>query len=318
MNPNYTRDDEKKVTFIAANIKTEEKLLEYEKTLADENKSMDERLKAYCIVFTYYRRKKETNKCIDLYENYRNSFNGDFIFIFIHFYSIAIKETGRRKDLVRSIDLARKSLLIQPHHTGALNNLAESLCCLAEEDGVKKTSSKQLLNEASGYVQEAIDLERDYPKFYSTKAVILSGLGDHKNALKEISKAINMEDSRSFDYTLRISDYVVKKMKIDLRWSIDSVTKKSRRELGDAMDEARKSNLQILSLFVAITSFVIAGINISVNFSLEDAVQLIFVLSSATLMTISGFTLLYDSQKGLWRFARAFGIGLLMLIIAFI
>jgi len=314
MSNNHERSYEHKVTHAATHI-TQSELTEYKEAIGDENKTREERLYAYCVVFTCYRRQKESNKCIDLYEKYKEQFGNEFIVM--HLLSIAVKESGRRKDLVRSIELARKSLAIHPRHVGALHNLAGSLSRLAEEDGIETSSSREFLQEARDTVEEAIDLDSDYPKFYATKAEILSAQGDHKSALREIAKAIDKEDSGSSDYSLRISDYLARKLKIDLRKSIESVTEESRRELNNAMSEARKSNLEILSFFVAVISFVIAGINIAVKFSLEDAVQLMFVLSSSMLMAISGFILLYDSNRRLPRFFQAFAVGVVILFISF-
>ena len=314
MSSTHERAFELEITKVATHMQHSD-LIEYQRTVADETTNKDDRLYAYCVVFTYYRRQKDINKCIDLFEKYSFLFPKEFIVL--HYFSIAVKETGRRKDLIRSIELARESLSIQPRHVGALHNLAGSLFLLAEEDGSQKESSRILLNEARDNVEEAIDLESGYPKFYATKAEILSALGDHKSALREVTKAIDKEDSNSSDYPLRISDYLSRKMKIELRRSITSVSEESRRELKEAMDEARKSNLEILSFFVAIISFIVAGINITVKFSFAEAVQLLFVLSATMLMAVSGFILLFDSHRSFIRFLQAFIVALVMLLIAF-
>ncbi|MET0071185.1 MAG: hypothetical protein ABW096_14205 [Candidatus Thiodiazotropha sp.] len=310
----HERSFEREVTLQATQISSSD-LDEYISTLSNKENSREKRLFAYCVIFTYYRRQKEINKCIDLYEQFKREFGDEFIVM--HLLSVAVKESGRRKDLVKSIKLARHALTLQQRHVGVLHNLAGALFRLAEEDGIKKASSRKLLQEARDSVEEAIDIESDYPKFHATKAEILSALGDYKGGLNEIYKAIDGEDSRSSDYPLRISEYMARKQKIELRKSISEVTDESRRELAAAMSEARRSNLEILSFFVAVVSFVIAGINIAVKFTLQDAVHLIFVLSASMLLTVSGFILLYDSDRRFTRFLQAFAVGLVVLLISF-
>ena len=314
MTSSHERSYEQNVTRVATRISKSE-LEAYEEALGNREKVRAERLFAYCVSFTYFRRQRDLGKCLDLYEKYCDEFGEEFIVM--HLLSIAVKETGRRKDLVKSIELGRQALSIHPRHVGALHTLAGSLFLLAEEDGIENRASKERLQEARDLVEEALDLESDYPKFFATKAEIVSALGDHNGALREISKAIDKEDSESSDYSLRISDYLARKLKIELRKSIESVTDESRRELTAAMNEARESNLQTLTFFVAVISFVIAGINIAVKFSIQDAALLIFLLASAMLMAFSGFILLYDSKSHLPRFFRAFSVAVLILLIAF-
>jgi tetratricopeptide (TPR) repeat protein len=314
MNNPHERSYEREITRAATRI-TSSNLDVLAAQLADENRSMEDRLYDFCVLFTYFRRQKETNKCLDLFERHSETFGDQFIVV--HLLSIAIKEKGRKKDLLRSIELARKALSLHPRHTGALHNLAGALYLLAEEDGINTQTSRELLREARDTVEEALDLESNYPKFYATKAEILSGLGDHDTALREIAKAIDKEDSGALDYPLRISDYLSKKLKIELRKSIQTLTEEHRQELLSAMSEARRSNLEILSFFVAIISFTIASINIAVKFAIEDIALLFFLLASALLMAVSGFILLFESRHALRRFVQAFTVAGVIFLVAF-
>lgn len=313
MHSTNDREFENEITNIAMSA-SRKGLKQYLEVLEDTNKSKEERIRSYSILFTYHRRRKNINKCIKLYNDYSDAFQG--VFIYYHLYSIAIRDTGLKRDLLKSTEMAREALSLQPRNSGALHSLASLLCLRHEAEENDKPSS--LLEEARDLVEDAISIEPTYPKFYSTRAQILSYLGDYQAAQKDISTAINIEDSNLKDYSLRISDYLAIKMKIELQKSITYVVENSKREIRRAVDEARRSNIEILSFFVAVVTFVIAGMNIAVKFELADASQLIFVLSSAMLMAISGFMLLYDSDGRFKRFLQTFLFSVIILFISFI
>lgn len=307
-----SREYELEITRLATHLKDAE-LPALWHVLEDPNGDRSARLQAYCVLFTYHRRHREIKRCIDLYEKYRADFGNEFIAQ--HLLSIAQRDSGKRKDLLSSIELAETALESVPRHPGVLNTLAGALLRLAQDEGTEKETSQRRLKEAREAVEEAIELESSYAKFYATKADILSALGDYENALGEITKAIDKEDRHASDYPLRITDYLTRKLKIELSRSIKTVTDESRMELADAMTEARRSNLEILSFFVAVITFLLAGINIAARFPLQNAIQLLFVLSSLMLITVSGFILLYDSRRRWTRFFQAFvvAIGILLL-----
>ena len=307
-----SREYELDVTRIATHI-TDAELQVLQRTLDNPTADRSARLRAYCVIFTRRRREREINKCFALYERYKLDFGDDFIAL--HLLSIAQRDSGRRKDLLSSIKLAEAALETAPRHAGVLNTLAGALLRLAEDDGIEKETSRDKLKQAREAVEQAIELEPDYPKFYATKADILSALGDYEGARAEMTRAIDKEDRHASDYPLRLTDYLNRKAKIELSRSIKTVTEESRRDLANAMADARRSSLEILSFFVAVITFLLAGINIAIKFSLENAIQLLFVLSSLMLMTISGLILLYDSHRRWTRFFQAFAVAIVILLL---
>lgn len=307
-----SREYELQITRDATHI-TDAELQDLRRTLENPNAGRADRLNAYCVIFTYHRRHREIQKCIEIYEKYRAEFGNEFIAL--HLLSIAQRDSGKRKDLLSSIKLSETALESVPRHVGVLNTLAGALLRLSEDEGIEKETSQRRLKEAREAVEEAIELEPDYAKFYATKAEILSALGDYENALAEIARAIDKEDRGASDYPLRITDYLTRKLKIELGKSIKTVTDESRIGLANAMAEARRSNLEILSFFVAVITFLLAGINIAVKFSLQNAIQLLFVLSSLMLMTVSGLILLYDSHRRWRRFLQAFAVAIVILLL---
>lgn len=312
---NNPRKLEKSITEIAMRL-DHSGLPEFEAILDDESKPVSERLRAYCVIFTFLRRRKDINRCFELYEKYQQMFKKEFLFL--HLYSIALKQTGRKSDYKRSIEVAREAIKICPRrHAGALHNLAESLYLLADEIGLETTDARKLLDEAKDLIELVISIEPDYPKFHGTKAKIDAGLGDFPSAIREIASAIDREDSSSTDYPLRVSDYLETKMRIELRRSVHAAVKASKAEIQKAVEETRRSHIEILSFFVAAVSFIIGGINVAVALRFEDASRLIFYLASAILFAMVGFVSLYDSDRLARRILLAMLIGGIIFALGF-
>ncbi len=84
-------------------------------TLQDEDKLIEERYRAYLVIFVYHRRRKDIGKCIQLYNDYKELFGDRFLTL--HFYAIALKETGSHTDLEKAVFLARKAVSLEPENS---------------------------------------------------------------------------------------------------------------------------------------------------------------------------------------------------------
>lgn len=286
-----------------------EELDSWEAILADPAKPKQERLKAYCVLFTYRRRSRDLGDCLKLHRKYEDDFKDTFFYH--HLYAIALKESGRRRDIDPAVESARSALALAPDNVGALHSLASALYLSAQAADFKAPDCDKKVGEALELVDEAICIE-GYAKFYSTKAQILSAKGLPDLASDAIREAIEREDSRKKDYHLRLSDYFSVRSQIELRKRIREATEYADATIKAALDDARRSNLEILSFFIAAVSFIIAGINITVKLPAADVAGLIFILSAAMLISVSGFALFYGGYGAKRRFSVVFAIGLLM------
>lgn len=283
--------------------------------ILENDESINKRYEAYLILFIFYRRKKNITKCIDFYHQYKGVFGERFLII--HFYSIVLKHTNNKIDLNESINTARASLkLLQNNHSGALNNLAEGLCTYIESFNLEKKEIKKFANESLDLADAAIKLEPNYAKFYGTRSRALCLLGELKQAKKDIETAIDKEDSFSSDYSLRISDYNSIKAQIILKKTVNEITIDTKNEIQIISDEMKKTNLEILSFFVVVISFVIGSITLAKGMQLIEAIQLIFVLASSFLMVVAGFTLLFNSRNKVTRFIFSFIVSSLIFVVA--
>ncbi len=287
----------------------------YNKVLENEKSDYKTRLISYLLIITYHRRRKDVKLCNRLTKLYHHLFKSEFLYL--HTYSIVLKMSELKNDIGKSISLAEKTVQMQPNNCGALHNLAGSLYMYSECDGISESKRIEQLETAQKYVYEALAIEPDYPKFHATQAKILAAVGDFTAARNSLLIAIDLEDSNSKDYNIRLTDYLNIRMRIDLLNAKNDLKKNIKNEIDKAAAEARKNNLEILSFFVAIISFTIGGISILKNFAITEAIQLIFVLSASLLIVISGATLIFDGNHKFKRFLYSIIFAILLLILAY-
>lgn len=284
-----------------------------EAVIVDESRSAQERLYAYCTCFTFHRINKNIRQCLDLFHSHKKLFSDTFSLN--HTYAIAVKLSGRNRDIDRSIAFARKSLEIATNHPGATHNLSESLLLKARLLPANSTDRQELLSEAVDVVDEAILIEPHYAKFYATKARIEALRGLFAEAKIAVTRAIEQEDSSRLDYALRISDYLSAKSEIELIEATAQVQEDAKVRLDAAIADVRRSNIEVLSFFVATISFIIAAINISVSFKPNEVVGLLFVLAAAMLLTVTTFSFVFSRKRQLANltFASLMALFLIML-----
>ena len=287
----------------------------FDKVLEDDNNDYRIRLISYLILITYHRRRKDVKLCLRLAKLYHYLFKSEFLYL--HTYSIVLKMSELKNDIGKSVSLAEKTVQMQPDNCGALHNLAGSLYMYAECDGMESKRIEQL-ESAQKYIYEALVLEPDYPKFHATQAKILAAIGDFTTARTSLLTAIDSEDSNSKDYNIRIADYLNIRMRIDLLQTKSDLKKDIKSEIDRAAANAQKGNLEILSFFVAIMTFTIGGVSILKNYTIIEAIQLIFILSTSLLIVISGATLVLDGDNKFKRFTYSILFALILLILAYL
>ena len=286
----------------------------FQQVLDDVNVSLTDRLQAYCTIFTFNRRSRDLSECFKLHRKYEDTFND--CFFYHHLYAIALKESGRKRDIESAIVAGRRATDIAPQSIGAIHSLALSLYLICEVNDFKSSNCSEVLGEAVDLVDAAI-AEESYAKFYSTKALILSAKGKFDEAREAIKEAIEREDSKRTDYQLRLSDYFSIRSQIDLRRRMTEVTLYADTAIQNALDEGRKSNIETLSFFVAAISFIIGGLNLANKFTAPDLVGLLFLLSASLMLSVAGFSLFYGGKGRVFRFFTVFLIAILMILIGF-
>ena len=273
------------------------------------------KLKYYCIIFTYKRRQEDINFCIRFYNENKLYFKESFIVK--HLYSILLKRTGKIKDIYKSIEIAREIQKKEINHIGALHNLAEGSVLICEESKtLTSTDIERNIDESLEILDDIIEISPNYAKFYATKSRAYIIQENYNLAKENIHKAIDKEDSNANDYSIRINQYLVIKSKIETKKQIKILMNDVKDHTNKIETEIRKSNLELLSFFVAVISFIYANVQIMTKFKLVEAIQISFSFSSAILIAMTGFVSIYGNKNEFKRFIVPVVVAILLLLIA--
>ena len=261
---------------------------------------------AFCVLFDYYRRRFDWDDERTLVIAYKNKFVSKHD-IFIHYELIMNIDCGLTKDRLDLLERAEKNMNNIPEHPGLYNAYCEIIALILEDPDVNyKEDRDGLLEKGLTTIEKA--LKEKYPKFYCTKARLLSLKGEHSEALKNIEIAISKEDSSKTDYSIRISNYFYYRFMIQERRQMDELMKESIalsseiKTFGNDIRTIQAKNIEILTFFAGIITFTIGGLNIAATISDSYPVKaagLIIVLMGALLCVFSLFeTVIWNSNNG--------------------
>lgn len=288
--------------------------------------TLEFRFYAFFCLATIYRRKKDITKFKELDARFGSLFTN----FPLYWHLISLLYRQNKMNYAMAFESAQKAMELLPRHAGVLHSYAEIIVMISENK--REELDQKLLESAVSAVNQALDIESNYAKFYCTKGRLLALQGKFDEGQEYILKAIDKENSDSKDYAIRINEYmyymtlIEREQMLDLsNRNLQEVTEKankikldfekSTQELKLSLDEVRTQNLQILGFFTAILSFTIASIQIISDQTFKDSALLIVVLIGALLTGYAGFFALMPSSqtttRRLWVVALA-GIGLIL------
>jgi tetratricopeptide (TPR) repeat protein len=213
--------------------------------------------------------------------------------IFSHFktYNLLyfLKNLITKSDLLESIEKSYDVIKSEDYSKdiGYLHLFADIVITYYEGTG-KSIEDKIWLVEVEKALEKAIELKRDYAKFYSTKARLLAIKKQYDSALSEINKALQFEeDSKVFKITnyqdikiLIISDRLEEKLhemnletkkvteqfeeklrKINLKTENELDTVKN--EMKESIDKVTLRSYEVIVFFIGIISLIMAAINVT-------------------------------------------------------
>ncbi|MGB9859482.1 MAG: hypothetical protein ACPLQP_06065 [Moorellaceae bacterium] len=276
-----------------------------------EGNEVDERYRkiAYACFYglnIYYRHARDITKVGKLIEQYQELFGGHPTFP--HVLSLYYRSTGKQQDSYRALHYARQAANAVRNHAGILHSLAEILINLIDEGVLERESN---LAEAEAAINEALHLDPDYPKFYSTKSQLLALKGSFAEAKELVQRAIDMEDSGAFDYSIRLNGYYYllakiqlmefsKKVEEKLSYATDYIAQ-ARRETEEQLKQFRNESLQFLGLFAAIVSFTVGSIQFIAKQPFEQGILLLLVFSGSLLCIYAGLSIMLYGKSGWYR-----------------
>jgi tetratricopeptide (TPR) repeat protein len=325
-----TRDYERALTAVAMHLTTAEvEVLDDRLLRSSENANI--RYAIFYILSIYYRRNRSFLLLQKLMNTYLQEFSGQRTFP--HLMSLYYRQTNSADQIHQAVEEARRAKLNCPDHAGVLNNFAELVAVIGES--YEKVDSATL-NEALEAIQQAIGLDRAYPKFYATQGRLLALKGDVERARTLIQHAINMEDTTETDYAVRLGDYqshllgvlilqFKHRLEADLqtaqtgiekhRESVEQALHQQQAKVETAVSTAQSSNLQFLGFFTALLSFVVGSTQILSHEPLRAAEHLIIVLGGVMLLVVLAFTMVLRPASERWAKTYWVGIAISLVLI---
>lgn len=277
---------------------------------------------AYCTLHTCYRRMHDHSQLLNLEKTWGSRFSSHPSVL--HMELLAYVDMGEKVDGEHVLRKAERSIEQMPGNAGAQHLLADLTACYYEENphlltagnDAERQRHARWLSRAVEAVDQSIALD-EYPKFYATRARLLSLQHKYGPALASINRAIDREDSSRPDYAIRMAKYLTCKMQIEafgreheMRRAMDEyraglneqqqqTQQKIEQQLGELSSSSIK-NLEFLGLFAGIVSFTIGGVSIASNasaFSFQGAAGLLVVLLGSLLEVFCGFGFILHGCK---------------------
>lgn len=280
---------------------------------------------AFCIRIGQLRRNQNRTQENELMAKYRERF--DHHPFFNHLLLMSMLDQDPVAKSKRVLELADDNTRTMPSNAGVHHALA-----IAVADIFEATELTPELRPDAKWLQRgieasevALELDPKYPKFHCTAGRLLALQEKYKEALKEISVAIDTENSKQSDYALRIGNYRMyyqriqeKRHSVAMRQEVQKQLQTARgliQEMETSMKEMENKqaqleedtrssltkNMEFLGLFAGIVSFTIGGVSIAgamADRSLVGAAGLIVVLMGALLGVFAGFGVILHGYRG--------------------
>lgn len=192
--------------------------------IVDEHPNQQIAYNAFYCLNIIYRRAKDYFKVNKLFEEYAQRFSKHITFE--HLKVLFEIESGSIYDYNEILKVTYKDSELFLDNAGFVHLFADVFVTIYENGYIHDMDAfldgwyQLALNAAN----KAIELDDNYAKYYCTKARILSITHEYDEAMNYINKAISIECSDRYDYTLRICNYQYYKMMIYVNKNIHILT----------------------------------------------------------------------------------------------
>lgn len=171
-------------------------------------------------------------------------------------------------------------------------------------------------------------LENNYAKFYCTKGRLTAIQKSFPEAKQLIRTAIDKESSEREDYPLRVSDYQICLMRVQLDESsqkLELALNKGLQQIDAALievnryaSEERARNLEFLGFFAAVIALITSGTQLTQRPSVVESAQLIIIFTGALLIAFSGLSFLLHGLRKSSRSLTIFALGMITCIMGLV
>jgi hypothetical protein len=272
--------------------------------------SLDERTR-FAAFYGYeilIRRKKDRSRFREVFRRDGGQFAGRPMYLCISALADQLG-SNQASDIRLAISKAERALAQMPTNFVIQNQVAEYVANLAERAPV---SEQELLR--------ALSLARDaayasgYARYYQTLALAELACHNYQAAREAIGLAIDLEPSDGADYTLRVGDYNVVRVKIDVAESVQNV----RSLHASAVEELRllrSDMIQLLGVLAAVIALISLSGQLATRVDFHDAAPLLATAAGAVLSIFSGLSYLVGGRARQKERLIAMAIGILLLVL---
>lgn len=279
---------------------------------------------AFCIRIGQLRRNQDHSKEFELMNQYLERFHRHPFFN--HLYLMCLLDMDPVGKAKKILELAYKNIEVMPLNAGVHHVLAIAAADIFEatEFQPELRPDPVWLERGAQAAEDALERDSNYAKFHCTRGRILALQGKYDQALKEISQAMDLENSHQSDYALRIGNYRMYYQRIQDKRRSETMLDIVQSQIDEAQDLTRQmkssmqrmeekqlqleedtrgsltKNMEFLGLFAGIVSFTIGGVSIAgamADRSLVGAAGLIVVLMGALLGVFAGFGVILHGYR---------------------
>ena len=267
----------------------------------------DIRFGAFYVLCILYRRRKEYAKLSSFVSKYREEFSEEVLYTFQKAVSLKSGFPNVRSlrfallafDEIRNAHHALDSM---PFFIQAYTDTVAKYYDELNKDMLDENDRNTVL-ESIELLINAIAIRSDYAKYYSTIAKLYRLAGNFESAKENIRKAIELEDSNSSDYAIRVNEYEILNSKIDLERLINREMDNLNRMSADfdsmkeSIDKSKTDSLAFLGFFTGIISFILGTFQLGNGLNFAERIQVMAALLSCLLIAFSVFRLIIAKSK---------------------
>lgn len=280
----------------------------------------------YCIA-TYHRRRKNITYYKDLLDKYRKEFGK---YKSLQFLELMFDKLEGKKHFEQILTQANNLCQQMPDNVGVVHCFSETVAEVCERPNQHIDERMlQWLELAIDRIKKVIENDCNYAKFYCTTGRLLAIKAMTTNdeekrqdayyhAVEYIKQAIDLEESMTSDYALRIGNYqhYINMIQLDFyKDSLDKQWSSTQEKLDKKINSINVQNLEFLGFFVALVSFTLGSISFIKENSFETCATLILVLMGALLVAFSGLGfILHGFENKVKPNLAVMGIGALIIV----
>ncbi len=298
--------------------------------ILENEKEKELRFRAFFGLSIYQRRQKNHTEFKQLVEKYIMEFQ-EFD-LHYHILSLMHKSFGDQEGIRKSIYYGKKAVEKLSAHVGVLHNFCEAVVTAQEEF---LDPSPEYVEESILFIDTVLTLRPRYAKFYCTKGRILAQQKKFEEAKQNILKAIDLENNKTNDYTLRITDYKntlsriesleqFHKIKELINVAVSQINEAENKIKAEVegnkaqLEKLKTENLQMLAFFTGIISFIIGSITIlSKQPTFLESAMLMMILAGTLVLCNVGFSiLLLPPKENYTRYILVSLIGIFMILLS--